>query len=131
MMIESFTGMMAGDDSQRAGRVPAVAFYWPAVSFRPRTAPLGMERLRSLSRARACTRVRPAVPDDGSAVGLCVLSGSLLSCVRRSTLDSAARAGVVQRADSTAVVRARTTLDRPPHRGDCRAPARRVVVQHG
>src|SRR3954465_14682395 len=123
MMIESFTGMMAGDDSQRAGRVPAVVLYWPAVSFRPRAAPLGMERVRSLSRARACTRVRPAVPDDGSAVGLCVLSGSLLPAVRRPTVDSAARAGVAQRADAAAVVRACTTLDRPPHGDDCCTPA--------
>src|SRR5215475_9998701 len=112
MMIESFTGMMACDDSRRAGRVPAVALYWTAVSLRPRTPSVGLERLRSLSRARARPRLGTAVPDDGSAVGLCVLPRSVLPTVRRSTVGATARAGVAQRADADVAVCDRTPMDR-------------------
>src|SRR5262252_11012840 len=112
MMIESFTGMMTCDDSRRAGCLPAVAFDRSAVSLRPRAPSVGLERFRSLPRARARPRVRTTVPDDGSAVGLRVLPRDVLPRVRRSAVDPAARAGVAQCADADAAVCAGAALDR-------------------
>src|SRR3974390_2476179 len=117
MMIEDFTGMIGTlpDASRRAGRVPAVVPDWAGVSVRPRPASVGVERLRSLSRARARAGLRTAVPDDGSAVGGRVLPGVLLPAVRRSPVDSAARPGRVERGDAGAAVHVGEAMDR---RGD-------------
>src|SRR5215475_14019329 len=130
MMIESFTGMMTCDDSRCAGRVPAVALDRPAVSLRAGAPSVGLERFRSLPRARALPGLRAAVPDDGGTVGLRVLPCDVLLAVRRSSVDTAAGASGAQRADAGPAVRARAAMDRPPHRRHRRAAARRVVVQY-
>src|SRR6185312_8367653 len=125
MMMESFTGTIDTTDESRrppegghysprggCGRLRAVVRDRPDISFRPRAASVGLERLRSLPRARARARLRPAVPDDGGAVGIRVLPVVLLSPVRRSSVDSAARAGVAECADAAAAVRPGQPVDR-------------------
>src|SRR5438477_1026845 len=113
MMMESFTGMIETphDDSRSAGRLPAVAADRPALSFRPRSASLGLERIRPLPRAGARPRVRTAVSDDGGAVGVRVLPVGVLSPVRRSAVDSAARTGRAERSDAAAALCRRPALD--------------------
>src|SRR5580765_4778301 len=100
MMMESFTGTIGFPDEERRppegghyrkdrrnGRLPAVAGDRPVLPVRTGAASLGLERLRSLPRVRARPRIGSAVPDDGSALGVCVLPVGLLPSVRRSPVD--------------------------------------------
>ncbi len=101
------------------------------VHFHPRAPSLGHRRVRSLSSARTDARIGTSVSHDGRAVGLCVLPGGVLSALRRSSGDSAHRAGAAQRAGAAARLQAGDALGRSAH-SDLRRIAHRIaVVQHG
>ena len=75
-------------------------------------------------------RRRPAVFDAGSALGLRVLPGGVLSSLRRPSVDSAARSGGAQRDDSAAALRRGAPVDGSRDR-IARGPARRrLLLQH-
>src|SRR5512138_585109 len=92
MMIESFTGMILDDAGRlsfpaarpdRRRRVRRDAGDRAVLRLRMGAAPVGMGRIRSLSRARADARVGAELSDYGSAVGVRVLRGRRLPSVRR------------------------------------------------
>src|SRR4051812_34503984 len=131
MMIESFTGMIGTPDESRGPPegghyrllcLPAVASDRARLPVRPRAASLGLERLRSLPRARAGARVGTAVPDNGSAVGIRLFPVDFLSPVRRPAVDSPARAGRPERADARAALCRSSPMDGPDDGRARRAP---------
>src|SRR6266540_6194324 len=106
MMMESFTGMIQADDpdGDRANGLRDLSRTGAVLPVRLGAAPVGMGRLRPLSRARADPRRRAAVPDHGSPLGIRVLSRRLLSRLRRPPVDPAAGAGDVECDDAAAGV---------------------------
>src|SRR5258706_12383208 len=95
MMMESFTGMMLRDDTSLR-RMRGVPRPRNVLRVRLGAPSVGMGGFRSLPSAGAHARGRPALPHHGSAVGVCVLRGGVLSRVRRSAVGAVARAGAVE-----------------------------------
>src|ERR1044072_6327427 len=112
MMMESFTGMMLRDDTSLR-RMRGVSCPGRVLRVRLGAPPVGMGRFRSLPPAGAHPRRGQAVPDDGSAVGLRLLRGSVLQTVRRSPSGAAARAGPAERLGAVAHLPPGARVDRP------------------